>query len=429
MHLLPPFALLHNPVRTYAWGSLTALPELTGTAPTGEPQAELWMGAHPSAPSLLLDPDGPTTPRPLDELIAAAPDTLLGPDTVHRFGPVLPFLLKVLAADRPLSIQVHPTRAQAAAGYDDEEARGIPLDAPERMYKDREHKPELLCALTDFEALCGFRPTAATADLLDTLNTRDTRNVRNTRGVPMLAPWADALRSRRPAAEVLPDLLRDAFTKTRPTHSELATLAAHLHRIAATDSPYAEACAAYARAADEHPGDPGLIAALLLNHVRLAPGQALYLGAGVPHAYLRGTGVELMANSDNVLRCGLTPKHVDVDGLLAVTSFDPSEADVLDLTGEGQFPTPTPEFSLSRLHPTESPNRADLPTPQILLCTEAAARLRSPDGAVLDLPRGAAAYLRPGAGPVWLTGPGAEVFRATTGAPAQAGSGWPKSRS
>ncbi|MEU8512348.1 mannose-6-phosphate isomerase, class I [Kitasatospora sp. NPDC048722] len=413
MHLLPPFALLHNPVRTYAWGSPTAIPELTGTAPTGEPQAELWMGAHPSAPSLL---EGPTAPRPLDELIATDPDTLLGPATVRRFGPALPFLLKVLAADRPLSIQVHPTRAQAAAGYDDEEARGIPLNAPDRTYRDREHKPELLCALTDFEALCGFRPTAATADLLDTL------------GVPLLTPWAGALR-RRPATEVLRDLLYDVLAGTRPTHSELATVTAHLRRVAATGSPHAEACAAYARAADEYPGDPGLVAALLLNHVRLAPGQALHLGAGVPHAYLRGMGVELMANSDNVLRCGLTPKHVDVDGLLAVTSFHPSEADVLDPTDEGEFPTPSGEFSLSRLHPTESPARADLPTPQILLCTEAEARLRSLDGAVLDLPRGAAAYLRPGAGPVWLTGPDAEVFRATTGAPAQAGSGWPKSRS
>ncbi|MEE1786282.1 mannose-6-phosphate isomerase, class I [Streptomyces sp. SP17BM10] len=415
----PRFALLHNPVRTYAWGSRTAIPELTGRAPTGEPQAELWMGAHPSAPSLL---DTPAGPQPLDALIAREPMTMLGPSTVHHFGPTLPFLLKVLAADRPLSVQVHPTREQAAAGFDDEEARGIPLDAPDRTYKDRGHKPELICALSDFEALCGFRPAEATATLLDTLD------------VPLLEPWASALRSRR-ATEVLPALLRSVLAENRPNHRELGALTHRLRRIAATDSPHAKACAAYARAADEHPGDPGLIPALLLNHIRLAPGQALYLGAGVPHAYLRGTGVEVMANSDNVLRCGLTPKHIDTEALLAATSFHPSEAHILTPTPEGRFQAPAEEFSLTGLHPTESPSRADLPTPQILLCTKAEASLHSPGGAALALPRGAAAYLRPGAGPVWLTGPNAEVFRATTGTtgtttpPAQAGSGWPKSRS
>lgn len=163
---MPLFAPLTNPVRPYAWGSVTAIPALTGAAPTGGPQAELWLGAHPSAPSLLDDGHGP---RPLDRLIAEAPEELLGAATVRRFGPRLPFLFKVLAAERALSLQVHPTRAQAEAGFAAEEALGIPPDAPERVYKDRDHKPELLCALGDFEALCGFRPTAATAALLDRL--------------------------------------------------------------------------------------------------------------------------------------------------------------------------------------------------------------------------------------------------------------------
>ncbi|MFJ9442528.1 mannose-6-phosphate isomerase, class I [Kitasatospora sp. NPDC101235] len=406
-----PFALLQNPVRRYAWGSPTAIPALTGTAPDGTPQAELWLGAHPSAPSLL---SGDAGPQPLDRLIDADPDGMLGPDTVRRFGPALPFLFKVLAADRALSLQVHPTRAQAEAGYAAEQARGVPPDAPERVFKDRGHKPELICSLGDFEALCGFRPAAATARLLDALG--------------VLTPWATALRT-RPVEAVLPELLRSGL---HADAAELAAVTDSLHRAAAAGGPYAASCAAYARLAAEYPGDRGLLAALLLNHVRLTAGQALYLDAGVPHAYLRGVGVELMANSDNVLRCGLTPKHVDVDGLLAVTSFRTGEPEVLvprplgDGAGSGtgigagigvemEFPSPAEEFRLSRLRPGAASVRVDLPTPQILLCVAGQAWLRAPGGAGLPLPAGASAYLRPGAGPVALTGPGAELFRATTG--------------
>ncbi|MFG2908728.1 mannose-6-phosphate isomerase, class I [Kitasatospora sp. NPDC048286] len=405
---LPPFALLRNPVRRYAWGSPTAIPALIGTAPDGTPQAELWLGAHPSAPSLLVTGDGNNgdgngdVPRPLNELIDADPDGLLGPDTVRRFGPALPFLFKVLAADRALSLQVHPTRAQAEAGYAAEQARGIPLDAPERVFKDRGHKPELICALGDFEALFGFRPAVATARLLDALG--------------VLPSWAAALRT-RPAEAVLPELLR---TGLNADAAELAAVTGALRRAAATGGPYGASCAAYARLAEEYPGDRGLLAALPLNHVRLGAGQALYLDAGMPHAYLRGVGVELMAESDNVLRCGLTAKHVDVDGLLAVTSFRTGEPEVLvprptGRDGEEAFASPAEEFGLFRLRPGATTVRVDLTTPQILLCVSGRARLRAPGGAELPLPAGASAYLRPGAGPVELTGPGAELFRATTG--------------
>ncbi|WP_405003329.1 mannose-6-phosphate isomerase, class I [Kitasatospora purpeofusca] len=230
---MPLFAPLTNPVRPYAWGSVTAIPGLTGAAPTGGPQAELWLGAHPSAPSLLDDGHGP---RPLDRLIAEASEELLGAATVRRFGPRLPFLFKVLAAERALSLQVHPTRAQAEAGFAAEEALGVPPDAPDRVYKDRDHKPELLCALGDFEALCGFRPAAATADLLDRL------------AVPALAGWASALRA-RPTAEVLPALLRQALGggADGPVGAAVLTEAtAALDRVAASGGPYATACATWA---------------------------------------------------------------------------------------------------------------------------------------------------------------------------------------
>ncbi|CAN3979090.1 mannose-6-phosphate isomerase, class I [Kitasatospora purpeofusca] len=411
---MPLFAPLTNPVRPYAWGSVTAIPALTGTAPTGGPQAELWLGAHPSAPSLLDDGHGP---RPLDRLIAEAPEELLGAATVERFGPRLPFLFKVLAAERALSLQVHPTRAQAEAGFAAEEALGIPSDAPERIYKDRDHKPELLCALGDFEALCGFRPAAATAALLDRL------------AVPALSGWASALRA-RPAPEVLPALLRQALDGGGPGGPSgpggaavLTEVTAALDRVAASGDPHAAACAAYARAARDYPGDPGLLAALLLNHVRLRAGQALHLDAGVPHAYLRGLGVELMANSDNVLRCGLTAKHIDVPGLLAVTVFEAVEPTVLTAApmpggdpSEACFPALAAEFRLSRLRPADTGVRIDrADSPQILLCTSGEARLSAPDGPSLRLARGGSAYLPPTTVPVRLDGPGAELHRATVG--------------
>lgn len=260
-------------------------------------------------------------------------------------------------------LQVHPTRTQAAAGYAAEEARGVPLDAPERVFKDPGHKPELICALGDFEALCGFRPAPGTARLLDAL------------AVPLLAPWADDLRA-HPAAEALPALLRRVLAEDRPTRTQLGDVTRALHRLAAEGGPFAEACAGYARATAQYPGDPGLIAALLLNHVRLTAGQALYLDAGVPHAYLRGVGVELMANSDNVLRCGLTPKHVDVDGLLAVTSFRADEPQVLTaLPGdrfEDEFPSPPRSSGSPGCAPARPPSAPSCP-PRRSCCASRAA--------------------------------------------------------
>ncbi|MCW5253835.1 MULTISPECIES: mannose-6-phosphate isomerase, class I [unclassified Streptomyces] len=345
---------LDNTVRPYAWGSTTALPALLGTEPTGEPQAEMWMGAHPGAPSR-------TDHGTLAALIDADPGAELGPATVARFGPRLPFLLKLLAAGAPLSLQVHPDREQAREGYADEERRGIPLDAPHRNYRDAGHKPELVCALTDFEGLCGFRPPAETADLLDAL------------GVPSLKPYADLLRA-LPADAAL----REALT---------AVLTADPEAMARTVEETAEACALlggahapYAGIARHYPGDPGVLAALLLNHVRLRPGEALYLGAGVPHAYLDGLSVEIMANSDNVLRCGLTPKHVDVPELLRVVRFESGRPAVLrpEATPDGEEPydTPAEEFRLSRylLTGTAAPRDLTRDAPQILLCVEGAVR-------------------------------------------------------
>ncbi|MGA4802765.1 mannose-6-phosphate isomerase, class I [Streptomyces lavendulocolor] len=345
---------LSNTVRPYAWGSTTAIPDLLGVAPTGEPQAEMWMGAHPGAPSRVTRPGHPE--QPLSALIKADPERELGPAVVARFGPRLPFLLKVLAAGAPLSLQVHPDLAQAREGYAAEERAGIPLDAPHRNYKDANHKPELICALTAFEGFCGFRAPDRTADLLDAL------------GVDSLKPYVDLLHAHPEDAA-----LREVLT---------AVLSADPTEMAATVTETAAACdrlggahAPYAVLAHHFPGDPGVLAAMLLNHVRLQPGEALYLGAGVPHAYLGGLGIELMANSDNVLRCGLTPKHVDVPELLRVVRFEPLDAAVLrpeaSPSGEEVYETPIDEFRLSRYVRSEGAAPVDLtaPTPQILLAT------------------------------------------------------------
>ncbi|MGA5423399.1 mannose-6-phosphate isomerase, class I [Streptomyces lavendulocolor] len=345
---------LSNTVRPYAWGSTTAIPDLLGVAPTGEPQAEMWMGAHPGAPSRVTRPGHPE--QPLSALIEADPERELGPAVVARFGPRLPFLLKVLAAGAPLSLQVHPDLAQAREGYAAEERAGIPLDAPHRNYKDANHKPELICALTAFEGFCGFRAPDRTADLLDALE------------IDSLKPYVDLLHAHPEGAA-----LREVLT---------AVLSADPTEMAATVTETAAACdrlggahAPYAVLAHHFPGDPGVLAAMLLNHVRLQPGEALYLGAGVPHAYLGGLGIELMANSDNVLRCGLTPKHVDVPELLRVVRFEPLDAAVLrpeaSPSGEEVYETPIDEFRLSRYVRSEGAAPVDLtaPTPQILLAT------------------------------------------------------------
>ncbi|GLW75076.1 mannose-6-phosphate isomerase, class I [Kitasatospora phosalacinea] len=387
--------LLATTIRPYAWGSTTALARLTGRPPTGEPEAELWMGAHPGAPSRI---DRGAGGEPLDAVIARDPAAELGPRVADRFGPRLPFLLKVLAAEHALSVQVHPTSAQAAAGYAAEDAAGVPLDAPHRIYRDRSHKPELICALGEFDALCGFRDPRATADLWQRLD------------LPVLAPWIETLRT-APAEQALRTVLTGALAADRARGDRAAAeLPSALQKLAQGDGADAPTWAAYLAAARDYPGDPGLLAAMLLNHVHLGAGQALYLDAGVPHAYLRGLGVEIMANSDNVLRCGLTPKHVDTAALAAVVDFRPTaphRAPAVPVgPGELEFLTPAEEFTLSRIE-LGAPVGLDDDGPQLLLCTRGTARVE--DGPALG--PGDCAYVPAASGPLRLTGD-ATVFRA-----------------
>ncbi|MFE5618807.1 mannose-6-phosphate isomerase, class I [Streptomyces sp. NPDC056524] len=377
---------LVNTVRPYAWGSTTAIPELLGTTPTGEPQAEMWMGAHPGAPSR-------TERGPLNEVIDADPVRELGAPAAGKFGPHLPFLFKVLAAGAPLSLQVHPDLAQAKAGFAAEEAAGVPIDAPHRNYKDANHKPELICALTPFTGLCGFRDPIEAADTIAAL------------GVDSLKPYVDLLHAHPEEAalrEVMTALLIADREEMAHTVAEAAAAAEHL----------GGAHAPYATLAHHYPGDAGVIAAMLLNPVQLQPGEALFLGAGVPHAYLDGLGVEIMANSDNVLRCGLTPKHVDVPELLRIVRFEAGEPALLrpeaSPSGEEVYDTPIDEFRLSRFVRAEgaAPTDVTAATPQILLAVAG-----RPKAGEVTLAPGESVFV-PAGETTELSGTGT-VFRAT----------------
>ncbi|MTV26853.1 mannose-6-phosphate isomerase, class I [Nitriliruptoraceae bacterium ZYF776] len=386
--------LLEDPVRDYAWGSHHVLAELQGRpAPTDRPEAELWVGTHPAAPSRVRD-DG----RLLAELLVAEPRRLLGSGVVGRFGEDLPFLLKVLAIAAPLSLQAHPDDDQARAGFADEEARGILRDAPERTYRDASAKPELLVALSPVTALCGLRPAAATAELLASLGTPQLDEV-----VAILATGDDAL----------PLALRRLLTWPVDERGEL--VAAFARGADHVDDP---ARARWLRRlAELHPADPGVVVAAFLHLVELAPGEAIHLPAGELHAYLEGTGVEVMATSDNVLRGGLTDKHVDVDGLLGVLTGRPSEpprvAPCPGVPGEQVYPTPTPAFRLSRLAPGDGEVVLDERGVQLLLVTDGEVRVHA-GSTVTRVGRGRSALVAATAGPVRITGRGT-VFRATVG--------------
>ncbi|MFB9441498.1 mannose-6-phosphate isomerase, class I [Dactylosporangium vinaceum] len=380
--------LLDSPIRKYAWGSHTAIANLQGRpAPTADPEAELWMGAHPASPSRLA-----VSGASLVDAIAADPVTLLGAANVERFGTRLPFLLKVLAAAQPLSLQAHPTLDRAREAH----------AAGHGSYVDAWHKPEMLVALTDFDALCGFRdPAAAAADLAAL-------------GVERLKPTVDALRQEDPAA-ALHDAVRGLLG---------APDAELVGEVVAACAPRVAEKPAYdlvAGLAEQYPGDAGVIVATLLNRIRLRPSEAVWMPAGNLHAYLRGVGVEIMAASDNVLRGGLTPKHVDVEELLRVLRFEVLDEPVThaaDLGGGlSAYPVPLPDFALHRAVLDADRPAVRLPGggPRIVLCTRGS--LRVDDGAVpVTLSAGQAAFAPASRPELSLSGAG-EAFQAATPLP------------
>ncbi|WBU37792.1 mannose-6-phosphate isomerase, class I [Homoserinibacter sp. YIM 151385] len=347
---------IQNTPRDYAWGSTTAIPELLGTPVTGAPQAELWLGAHPGSPARVVE-------RPERTLL----------DVVEGR---LPFLLKVLAAGSPLSLQAHPTPAQAEAGFAREEAAGVPVDAPHRNYKDAFHKPELIYALSEpFRALCGFRSVERTRAVLAAVE-QD----------PRIAPLLERL--------VDDSSLRGVFEWLITRGEGVDELVAAVVEAAAdAEGPSWETVRLLA---EHYPGDPGIAISLLVNTVSLRRGEVLYLPAGNIHAYLDGLGIELMAASDNVLRGGLTPKHVDVPELLEVLDFRPLPvpylAPALPHPGVRVFRPDVPDFELTVVDSEALESGVELPLagPAIALAVEGRVELEGGD-AVLE--RGDAVFI------------------------------------
>ena len=381
---------LTGAIRPYAWGSRTILAELQGRpAPSEGPEAELWLGAHPGDPSTVTGPDGPVS---LATLIAGDPKGRLGAGVVDEFGTRLPYLMKVLAAEAPLSLQAHPDAEYARRAFAAQEAD----PAAPRNYTDAYHKPEMLVAVTPFEALCGFRAPEVSAAVLDAA------------GLPRLDPVVTALRG-GPAG------LRDAVEMllTWPAGDRAALV--EEFRAAPAPAAYAEDFALARTLAGHYPGDPGVLVALLLNHVRLAPGEAIWMPAGNLHAYLRGAGVEIMAASDNVLRGGFTPKRVDVGELLRVLRFEVLRDPILPVTepapGVLTWRVPAREFVLYRirLDGTRPPAVVPAAGPRLILGVEGDVFVAQDHGTPTEVSAGTAAFVTADAGPITVAGVG-EVF-------------------
>ncbi|MEM7285632.1 MAG: mannose-6-phosphate isomerase, class I [Actinomycetota bacterium] len=380
----------------YDWGDERFIAELQRRAASGLPEAELWMGAHPTAPAVLAG-----TGRSLDDVIAADPHVTLG-DAVSRRFSGLPFLAKVLAADRPLSIQAHPSLAQARAGWERENRAGVPLDSPDRTYRDPNHKPELICALTPFEAKCGFRSLDATRELFDTL------------GGSGLAPVRERLAVDGPAASVFADTLAWLLRGRADRGPALAEAAVQAAADAPAGGPYGAELRWTAEIAQLHPGDVGVVVALLLNHVVLEPGQAVFLGAGNLHAYLRGAGIELMANSDNVVRGGLTSKHIDIEELLDVVDCTPIVPPVQQAVGcLHTFDAPVPEFSLTRVTVADDV-RLNVQGPEILVVTEGIVEFVTQAGQQVAVEAGEPVWV-PASDGCYLARGGGVFYRAAAG--------------
>ncbi|MDT0144512.1 mannose-6-phosphate isomerase, class I [Microbacterium sp. PRC9] len=344
-----------NTPRQYAWGSTTLIAEMQGRPATGSPEAEIWFGDHPASPACAIDG------QPLPDLATER----------------LPFLVKLLAAAAPLSIQVHPSKAQAVEGYEREEAAGVPLSAASRNYGDDNHKPEVLAAVNDgFTALAGLRDLDATRRL-----------------VTQLGPAAESLGSRLNGHNP-PDILRDVIQWLLSGEAPIPALIAAVHDAEATE--FASEVKAVRVIAERYPGDPGVIVALLMNLVSLDRGQVLYAPAGTLHAYLEGLGVEVMAVSDNVLRGGLTPKHVDVPELLRILDPTPGPPRILEPVSTSErvttFTPDVPDFRLRRVASIESmPTSLSTPHPTVAIVTAGTVTVAGGDGAV-TLTAGRALY-------------------------------------
>ena len=394
-------SLLKNTIQEYAWGSTSAIADLLGQKnPDHKTQAELWMGAHPKAPSLVHH-NGQWAS--LQDLIAKKPVDILGRKVAENFNDALPYLFKVLAAAKPLSIQAHPDLHQAREGFQRENDQKLPLDAPNRNYRDDNHKPECICALTQFWALSGFRKISNILSYFEKLSLRQ------------LEPEISDFKN-RPARDGLEQFYSALMNLDTYRQKRIVEEALREAQGFASEDPVFRWML---RLAEDYPDDIGVLSPILLNLICLEPGQAIFLDAGELHAYLEGLGMELMANSDNVLRGGLTPKHVDVPELLRILRFEGRDITLLkpekSVKHELIYTSPVAEFVLSVItlkdgEQYQSPTDRSV---EILICTRGKVtiferhdptKIQLPQGASVIVPAAAGAYSIEGEGTCYKAG-------------------------
>ncbi|QEK07506.1 mannose-6-phosphate isomerase, class I [Treponema phagedenis] len=391
------FYKLDNTIRTYSWGSKQGIASVLGKKNiSNDPWAELWMGAHPAAPSMIDKADGKVS---LLSLIEANQELLLGKKTAAAFGS-LSFLFKILSAGSPLSIQVHPNSEQAKKGFARENHANIPLDDYARNYKDENHKPEIMLALTPFTALCGFRKKEETLHLFETLH----------------IDFFDALIQKTLRQNPSEDEFTGSFYENLLQENEgsvrslLDNCKARIQKLSdgrsLSENPFNLAL----KLAAQYPSDSAILAPLYLNIIELNPGQAIYLSAGILHAYVEGTGLELMANSDNVLRAGLTGKHIDKKELLAITSVKSFSPVILTDDKKDSlfsYKTPAKEFELSRLSIKNKKTHIQLAAAVIILVTEGRIIVTDKSGnESSDLSQGDSLFIGAGAEELFVEGEG-----------------------
>ena len=386
---------LKNKIQEYEWGSKTAIPSILGLpSPSKKPMAELWMGAHPKAPSE-VEVDGKW--MRLDELISIKPKAILGKKVADKFGNQLPFLFKIIAAEKPLSIQAHPNKEQAINGFERENKLGIPLDAPERNYKDKNHKPEVLCAITRFEALKGFRSIEEIVSLFKKAvpnSLKEEINLLEREGLRSFFSAIMGLKAEKKEDAISELLNSSEKMKNDPVFSLVLRLNNYF------------------------PKDIGTFSPLILNMYVLEPGEAIFLPAGELHAYIKGVGIELMANSDNVLRGGLTHKHIDVEELLNILRFEPSRVQKLKPVSVGKmeliYPAPVEEFILHkiRLKEGEKFSSDEDRSIEIMIVIEGNAEISSATAKYMELKRGDSVLI-PSVMPKYFLKGDATIYKAT----------------
>ena len=373
----PRFYLMDNVIQNYAWGSVDSIARLFDYPnPNKEPQAEIWMGAHPGGCSSVVYN---AEKLALSTLIDQNQAHFLSAHSAKRFEG-LPFLFKVLAANSALSIQVHPSKAEAEIGYEKENKLGIEFSAANRNYKDPNHKPELVYALTRYDALNGFREYA---DIIANFDAADVSAIK-----PLLQAFKDDQTETGLERFFVAILSLEGEEKV----SAVSQLIAYAGSNSSERLP-----SLLLDLSTQYPGDIGLFAPLMLHYITLQPGDAMYLDARTPHAYLRGTGLEVMASSDNVLRAGLTPKHIDIEELSKCTSFAAKPAstllvDAIENHGEFNYPIPVDDFKFS-IYPTAQKAIVQVSSAEIIFAIDEVATLNHANGETITIEKGQSVFI------------------------------------